>query len=320
MDLRQKILEIIEYVRPEIIEKEEVANEIEAEIRTYLTPLAEKQNIPLEQLFQEVIQIATDKELLDTYKGVDPKELLHYCILRVKKKYKPRQVVAEEVCIIPFGLSTVRKVEENPYCILYALKREGTSYSPIRIFFREHLRSKVNEIEFFAKYSNVKLDNRGVIYEALNETEFGEYKPLSVEPEQFFVEILPKYGVTVKKISAFSEFLQPSNLSKTSQTGLPEDFDLRIISGTVIRKSVNEQRERVIYTLYDGLTDEPISDSENSIVITGEIPVFAHMRFGEYASEEGYDDYLMCVGQVSKFGSSPEIFMLAIYVAPKLRV
>jgi hypothetical protein len=317
MDLKEKILESIEYVKPDLENKEEVATEIESVVRTHLIPVAEREGIELEQLLQELLEVAFNKELLETYKGVDPKELWWYCILRVKKKYKPRPVTIEEIDLIPFGVSAERRIKDQPTCIVYALKVEGKQFTPIRIFLRGHLRNKVNDLEFFALYRKVKLELRGVFYEAVNETEFVNPKFLDIDPEKFFLEMLPKYGVTVKKITAFTEFLDPSNLSKTDSRGFPEEFDLRVVTGEVLRKSVNEERNRVIYTIYDGLTDKEVAGDD--IVVTGELPVFCHMKFGEYG-EENFTDYLMCVGQITRFGDSPEIFMMGIYVAPKLRV
>ena len=312
--LEERILETIEILDPSIEDKTEFAKDLANEIYQLLDKVVKKNQLNWSEVINNLVQIVGDKELLETYKNHGKKgvaDIWYYAVIREKKKYKPRVIGRVEECtIIPYGISTVRRMKDTPTCILYALRQQEDSFTPISIFMRGPLRNLAKDIELINRYT-VKLENRGFFFEAVDETKFEGGEMLDVTPEDFYTKILPKFNVTVKQVEKIIDFTNPSNLSQLDQSGFPIETDLRIVSGVVDRKTCKDDTEKCVYVIYDGSVDEPVPTEDYVVPI--DFVVLSNLVFSEFE----VDDWITVVGYVFPVGELKELMFSAINILPR---
>lgn len=308
----QKILESIEVLDPSIENKEEFAKSLASEIVDILTPTVNKQSLKWDDVIKGIVEVINDQELLETYKGLGTRgvrDIWLYAVMREKKKYRPRGYgVVEDCTIIPYGISSVRKMRDTPTCVIYALLKEENSYKPISIFCRGQFRMLAKKVDLLAEYET-KLENRGFFYEAVSDTDFINPKYLDIESIDFYTQILPKFGLDVKYVDRMQDLAKPENISKLSD-GWPEETSLRIVTGIVVRKTLREEDEKCVYAIYDNL-DEAIPTDD--YVVPVDLPLICNPVFGEF--EE--DDWVIAVGHITPIGDTKELIMFAINIIPK---
>jgi|Deesub1362A_J573_1020465.scaffolds.fasta_scaffold00736_28 hypothetical protein len=309
--------EIGKYLRKfDVDDPDKITNEIITELENQLSYFIKK-GMDRDKLAQEVLEIATDKNVIDSYGCKSPKEPWRYAVIIVKRRHITTETI-ENVSLIPIGLSMPRRIRGHMTTIIFAIKRVSDKrFEPVRIFCRGILSGLGENVKLLHYYENVRLASVGFNYEARQDTKFDTpKKDLSGGNDlEFFKDKLPRLGITVKRVPFISEV--NNFLSAEVQVGdrsRVDNFDLRILRGTVVRP-INKATENALiggYRIYDGSLLEP-KVTENGAVVPVDFAIWCHPTFAKYKEESE----IFFVGTITVNPVRNEYQMTAIYVIPE---
>jgi hypothetical protein len=225
-------------------------------------------------------------------------------------RYKS-QLPTIEVAVIPFGITDIRITPQGPISRIYAiLQKRGESKAQVGVIVnRGQQANLVDEVQLFYLYKSVRLSqfsSDSNVFFSTQLTRFDDPQPFPDDP----LSLLKKIGVVNLKIAE-----TPYKLSKRigEDSKYVDEFDLRGISGIVVRYNTGKRPSGTDWALYV-ISDDSVAEEQvtpEGYIVPSQLTVWVPRRFLKY----DIDSKIYCVGTLS-LSDRKEPFMNAIYVHP----